>query len=244
MTIYEKNIEDICNIRSNGLYTLRCADNLYEEKECIGQKKMIKQKEKPDNMDYEYIADAIKNLVSRNNLKKYDMITLESIAGLVRSEYSLLENPTPIACILHRAGFKIIKETLQSHIPGIIGISDSLKAVYGCNKILMVNSRLERRKQRFVMAIGLSLYILNYDGHDDYISVCVSYHKSTNEVDDKVILLAEMLLIPLDLIRDKYESMKLLGYSQSNIVTRLSKFFDVDRNIVINRMTGIGIQKI
>ena len=106
MTIYEKNIEDICNIRSNGLYTLRCADNLYEEKECIGQKKMIKQKEKPDNMDYEYIADAIKNLVSRNNLKKYDMITLESIAGLVRSEYSLLENPTPIACILQEQDLK------------------------------------------------------------------------------------------------------------------------------------------
>lgn len=205
---------------------------------------MIKQYGLCDDMNNEYIHISIKDLINKNNLREYDMITLESIAGLVRSEYSLLENPTPIACILHRAGFKIIKETLSSNISGIVGISDSLKTIYGCSKILMVNTRLDRRKQRFVMAIALGLYIFNYDGNDDYISVCGSRNKSINETYDRAILLAEMLLIPLDLIRDKYESMKLLGCSQSNIVTRLSEFFDVDRNIVINRMTGIGIQKI
>lgn len=53
----------------------------------------------------------------------------------------------PIASILDRVGFKIIKENLPVDVSGIIGISDSLKDICGSKRIMLINEYENRGHQ-------------------------------------------------------------------------------------------------
>ena len=72
---------------------------------------------------------------------------IESIAGNVRKQFELLNYPMPIASILDRVRFKIIKENLPVDVSGIIGVSDSLKDIRGSKRIMLINEYENRGHQ-------------------------------------------------------------------------------------------------
>lgn len=179
--------------------------------------------------------------IKKKNMPK-TMENAISIANEMIEKLNITEMPVDITYILTRLGFKIyVIDDLKDNISGLIYVSPDLKDRFQTDKIIMLNERDKRGRQRFTLAHEFSHYIFdfNYNTMTEYVDT-YDTNKSNNEDEKICSRFAAELLIPKKLFEKKVKELYEKGVDRYSFVEQLVDYFDVSVKSIRKRFDELS----
>lgn len=179
------------------------------------------------------------NLEIDDEYNRIDRIT--RVADEVINRYGIIDFPVEPTIIARKLNIPIKEVTFKKHkgylvSGGIIKENDEL--------IIYVNSQESMERKRFTIAHELGHYFLNHmDNKGQYVDLHreLTYDKSVDEVAADEF--AACLLMPEEIIKDKYKLLGSLGFSKDMIINKLAEIFFVSKSAMKHRLENLSLIK-
>lgn len=172
----------------------------------------------------------------------YSIDTVGNAAAKLLSEYSF-DIIVPIVKIIHDAGFKIFSQKMPANIGGYIVMGDRYQEKLGSDKIIVVNENESTNRQRFSLAHEFGHFLLdeqaknNPEFYDAFES-----DDNKNETEKCIDRFAAELLMPTEIFKDEFESIKNQIGDGYEIIKALAEKFAVPFESVKRRIDEVGLR--
>ena len=164
----------------------------------------------------------------RENQQENAVESAKNAAKLILKESGKNDTPVKIIEICKMMGFSVYKQELPREICGYIMINGELKDKFPTDRIISVNSNESNKRRRFTVAHELGHYLFDFDPTKSiqYFNMFEIDHAIGNEEEDRANRFAAELLMPEDLIKQKYSELK-KGTSQKDLYSLVQNLSDI-----------------
>ena len=177
---------------------------------------------------------------SQYNLKYSDIKQL--VDTILQFEEVSEKNATPIVKIAKSFSIKVFKKNLDDDINSHIYLNGNTEEIYKVKKVIIVDKKQSIYQQRYLVAIELGKYLLDFLGNEKYSKNSFYHHQykldNTLSIDESYRFANAILMPEISFLRQYVIASNKLSYSKY-IIRYLSKFFEVTESLVHTRINEI-----
>jgi len=165
----------------------------------------------------------------------------EKAAASLLAELAIADVPIDVDEVARRLNLAVTRERLAPDLSGLL-----IRQPGQPQPVIGVNTAHHPKRQRFTIAHEIGHFHLGHKGDVIVDGITVNRRdgvSSTAAVRDErdANAFAAALLMPADLLQERFEQLAAKNYSQSRIVADLARTFDVSEQAMNYRLVNLGL---